>query len=82
MRSWLVKARTDRGMTQADLAKKLEMSETYYAYIERGERQKNMDISLASKLSAIFEIPLQRIVDIESMPEPEADDDQKVARDG
>lgn len=65
MRQWLLNLRRDRGMTQLDVAKKLEISEAYFNYIENGERQKKMDIALAAKLSAIFEIPLAEIIEYE-----------------
>lgn len=66
MRDWLVNTRNEKGMTQLEVAKKLNISEGYYSYIEKGQRQKNMDITLAAKLSDIFSIPLQRIVEFES----------------
>lgn len=69
MREWLVQARTDSNMTQSEVAAKIGISEAYYAYIERGERQKKMDISLVAKLSCIFGIPLERIVALESAKE-------------
>lgn len=66
MREWLLELRTGKGLTQKQMADKLDISEAYYSYIEKGERQKNMDISLVSKLSAIFGIPVQKIVDLEN----------------
>ena len=77
MRSWLFEARTKSGMTQAEVAKKIGISESYYAFIEGGQRQKKMEITLASKLSAIFDIPIKKIVDLENAPDEagEARDD-------
>lgn len=66
MRDWLRDARTEKGMTQLDVAKKLNISEAYYSYIESGERQKKMEITLATKLSGILGIPVQRIVELET----------------
>ena len=66
MREWLLELRTGKGLTQKQMADKLDISEAYYSYIEKGERQKNMDISLVSKLSTIFGIPVQKIVDLEN----------------
>jgi transcriptional regulator with XRE-family HTH domain len=65
MRDWLLNARRERGLTQLDVAKKLDISEAYFNYIENGERQKKMDIALASKLSMILEIPLAEIIEFE-----------------
>lgn len=66
MRDWLLSARKEKGMTQQEVAKKLDISEAYYSYIESGDRQKKMDISLASKLSVMFGIPLDEIVEKEN----------------
>ena len=66
MRDWLLEARRNKGMTQLDLAKKLDISEGYYSFIESGDRQKKMDIALAAKLSVILEIPIETIIGFES----------------
>lgn len=65
MRSWLKEQREKHNMTQAQVAKKLDITEGYYSYIESGERQKKMDITLVSKLSTIFDLPIQQIVKFE-----------------
>lgn len=65
MRSWLKEQREKHGLTQAQVAKKLDITEGYYSYIESGERQKQMDVLLASKLSVIFDLPIQQIVKFE-----------------
>ena len=65
MRYWLLSARQEKGMTQLDVAKRLDISEAYYSYIESGDRQKKMDIALAAKMSVIFGIPLETIVELE-----------------
>ncbi len=65
MRDWLKTAREKCGMTMKVAAKKLDISESYYSMIESGSRQKTLDISLASKISLLFNIPLQNIVDNE-----------------
>lgn len=61
MRMYLKKLRENRGLTIADVAKKLDISESYYSLIENGKRQEKMDLVLAAKLSVIFEIPLSEI---------------------
>ena len=65
MRDWLLNARKERELTQLDVAKRLDISEAYFNYIENGERQKKMDIALASKLSVILDIPLAEIIEFE-----------------
>lgn len=65
MRQWMKEMREKNGITQAQMGEKLEISEAYYSYIESGDRQKNLDLTLAVKLSVIFEIPIQQIVEFE-----------------
>lgn len=66
MRDWLRTKRTEKGFTMKEMAKELDISEGYYSYIENGERQKNMDITLVAKLSNIFSIQIQQIVEFEA----------------
>lgn len=69
MRDWLLNARKDKGWTQLEVANKLNISEAYFSYIENGTRQKKMDISLAAKLSVVFDIPVEKIVEMEEEEE-------------
>ena len=62
MRNWLRSAREKAGLTMKQLSEILLVSESYYCAIENGSRQKNMDISLAQKISVALDIPLKRIV--------------------
>lgn len=62
MRDWLKTARDEKGYTMAQMGEKIGISESYYSLIERGERQKNMDITLVCKLSEIFSIPIDEII--------------------
>lgn len=66
LRNWLKKLREESGMTQKQVGKELDISESYYAYIENGDRQKAMDISLARKLSKVFNVSIEQIVEFES----------------
>lgn len=65
MRDWLFNARKEKGWTQLEVADKLHISEAYFSYIENNTRQKRMDITLAAKLSVIFDIPVEKIVEME-----------------
>lgn len=65
MRLWLKEARINKGLTMKDMASKLGISESYYCAIENGERQKNMDLTLVSGLSAALGISVSRIVKLE-----------------
>ena len=67
MRDWLLAARKKNGMTQHEVAAKLDLSDGYYSYIESGDRQKKMDLALAAKLSVVFGIPVEEIVELEKV---------------
>lgn len=66
MRDWLKEQREKKGLTMKEMAEKLGISEGYYSYIEAGERQKKMDITLVTKLADIFHLKIQQIVEYES----------------
>ena len=66
MREWLKKLRTDKGLSMKEMGKMLDISESYYCTIEKGERQKRMDMVLVAGLAAIFEIPITAIVEYET----------------
>lgn len=65
MREWLRDLRNQKGLTMKNMAEKLGISESYYCAIENGERQRKMDMLLASGLSAILEVPVSRIVQLD-----------------
>ena len=65
MREYLKKLREERGYTMQFVADKLGISKQYYQRIEVGDRQQNMDITLAVKLSEIFGLSIQNIIDYE-----------------
>ena len=65
MRSWLKEKRIEAGATMDEMASGLNISTAYYSMIESGERQKKMDITLASKLATIFGMTLSEVVKLE-----------------
>lgn len=65
MREYLKKLRKEKGYTMQVMADKLGISKQYYQSIEVGERQQNMDITLAVKLSDIFGISIQTLIEEE-----------------
>jgi len=69
MRGWLKAARENKGYTMKQVAEKLGISESYYSLIESGERQKRMDMMLATGLSSALGVSVSKIVAFESMPE-------------
>ena len=68
-RTWLKEARIKAGKTMAEMGEELGITESYYSYIEAGERQKQMDITLCAKLSKIFCLDIQQIVEFEAKEE-------------
>lgn len=62
LRDWLKKERTDRGLTMAEMAKKLDLTESYYSRIESGERQKRMDLLLVRKLASALGTSAEEII--------------------
>lgn len=55
----------NKGYTMKDMGEKLGISESYYCAIENGDRQKRMDMLIASGLATIFSIPVAKIVSFE-----------------
>ena len=66
MRHYLKMLRQGKGLTQLETAKKLNVSESYYSMLENGERQKDMNLSLAEKLAEVFGVSLSQIVEEEA----------------
>ena len=65
MREWLKTLRKDNGLTAAELAEKLGISESYYCLIENGERQKKMDIILVTRIADALNKPIVDIINFE-----------------
>ena len=62
MKRWLKELREKSKLSQLEVAKKLDISESYYCLIENGERQKDLDLSLAIKLSKLFGVSVDYII--------------------
>lgn len=61
MRAWLNNLRKKSGMTQQEVAVRLGVTVQQYNFIENRKRQADLNLSMASKLSDIFNIPLSTI---------------------
>lgn len=61
MRQYLVSLRNEHGYSQKDVADRLNISRQYYQMIETGERQKKMDISLASSIATLYGISVMDV---------------------
>lgn len=66
MRDWMKEKRIERGLTQKQVAEKLGITESYYSFIEAGTRQKRLDIAFAMQLASLFDLQLDKIVELES----------------
>lgn len=66
MREWLKTSRTEKRLTQEEIAKRLGISESYYCMIEQGERQKKMDITLITGLADALSVSVDFIIQNES----------------
>ena len=67
MREYLIEARKKKGLTQQNVADAVGVSRQYYNMIENGERQQQMDITLATKLAEALEMELIDIVQAETL---------------
>lgn len=65
MRDYLKTLRTDKKLTQAEIAKGLDISESYFCLIENGERKQEMSLSMLCKLAEIFGVPLSDLISAE-----------------
>lgn len=61
MRSWLKRLRTEKNLTQSNIAEIMQISRQQYSFIELGKRQAKLELATASKLSEIFGISLDDI---------------------
>lgn len=66
MRTYLKNIRTHSKLSQNDIAKKLGVTRQYYSLIESGDRQKKMDIELIQKLSVVFNVSVEYIIEQET----------------
>lgn len=65
MRGWLKCLRKDLGYSQGETAKLLGVSRQSYCFIENGNRQTDMSLSLMVKISEVFNITLDEIKQFE-----------------
>ena len=62
MRTYLKELREAKAMTQLNVAESLHVAQTYYHYIEHGERQKDISLDLLIKLSDVLEVSLDKLI--------------------
>lgn len=66
MRKWLRELRVSNKMSQRNVAERLSITQQYYSCIESGQRQAGMSLDMAQKLSGIFDVPIDVILENEN----------------
>ena len=66
MRNYLVRLRSEKGLSQQDVADKLGITRQYYQMMETGEREKHLDLSLAGGLAALLGVTIMDIEHFEA----------------
>ena len=66
MRDWLKEKRAEKKLTMKELGAKLGISESYYCAIEKGDRQKKMDMMLVTGIATALNMPVSEVVRLES----------------
>jgi len=66
VREYLKRFRTEMHLTQREVANELNISESGYNLIEKGERQKDLNLSFVQKLSDIFGVSVSQIIEEEA----------------
>ena len=67
MRDWMKHARRAKRLSGEETAMMLEMSVPYYRLIENNQRMPKMTIEMAKKLSDVFDMPLEEIIEWETL---------------
>lgn len=65
MREYLKNFRKKIGASQMDIAEKLKISESYYSLIENGNRQRKLSLEMTQKISELFDVPIETIIEKE-----------------
>ena len=65
LRAWLKDLRETRALTQAQVAKHLNIKQNYYCEIENGKKQLNLNLSMAAKIAKFFDVSLEDIANFE-----------------
>lgn len=64
-REYLSNLRNKNLFSQSELSKMIDLSQSYYASIETGERQQDMSLSVMEKLSSALNVPLDEFIKME-----------------
>lgn len=65
MRKYLKELREKNRLTQLEISKKLDISESYYNQIEKGERQQELKMKTIVGLSSSLKISINSLIKLE-----------------
>ena len=63
MREWLVKARSEKGMSQYEVAEKANISQSYYSGIETETRGRPLNVPIAKAIASVLGFDWTRFYD-------------------
>lgn len=66
MRKWLISLREEMHLTQNEMSKKLDCSQSYYAQIESTKRMKDLSLAFMQKVSTTCNVALEQISEWEA----------------
>ena len=65
MREYMKLQRLKIGLKQTEVAEAAGISKSYYSDIERGNRQKNIDIAILAKLAVPLQLTISDMIEFE-----------------
>ncbi len=75
---FILRGRLKKGLTQAELAEMLGLSQSYYAYIEQGKR--NVFLDLAMRICKCLDLPLEDFVALRYGDSPKKEEELPTLR--
>lgn len=80
MREYLKNLRLNINLSQQQVAESAHITRQYYNMIENGERQKDISLSVLSKLSVALKTPLSKLVQLENEYQAQLADKVSIAK--
>ena len=63
MRNWLIKIRSEAGLSQAKVAKAADIAQPYYCRLELGVKGTNLPVSTAKRIASVLNFDWTRFYD-------------------
>lgn len=67
MRMYMVNARQDKNLSQAEVARLCNITRQYYGQLELGQKGVKLPLQTASNLAKVLGIPLERFLEDETL---------------